>query len=97
MFPGIMKMKGQTRIRIRSIASILVALLLAIPGISTDAFAETKNHIVIITSSRSSYQQQTAETIQQQLEKANAITMLCLLYTSPSPRDRQKSRMPSSA
>ena len=29
-----------------------------------------------------------------------AVTMLlqgCLLYTSPSPRDRQKSRMPSSA
>ena len=24
-------------------------------------------------------------------------TTLCLLYTSPSPRDRQKSRMPSSA
>ena len=24
-------------------------------------------------------------------------TMFCLLYTSPSPRDRQKSRMPSSA
>ena len=23
--------------------------------------------------------------------------MTCLLYTSPSPRDRQKSRMPSSA
>ena len=23
--------------------------------------------------------------------------MLCLLYTSPSPRDREKSRMPSSA
>ena len=27
----------------------------------------------------------------------NKIDMLCLLYTSPSPRDRQKSRMPSSA
>ena len=26
-----------------------------------------------------------------------AATMVCLLYTSPSPRDRQKSRMPSSA
>ena len=26
-----------------------------------------------------------------------ALTGLCLLYTSPSPRDRQKSRMPSSA
>ena len=25
------------------------------------------------------------------------VTTLCLLYTSPSPRDRQKSRMPSSA
>ena len=26
-----------------------------------------------------------------------ALNILCLLYTSPSPRDRQKSRMPSSA
>ena len=25
------------------------------------------------------------------------VNNLCLLYTSPSPRDRQKSRMPSSA
>ena len=25
------------------------------------------------------------------------LIMICLLYTSPSPRDRQKSRMPSSA
>ena len=28
---------------------------------------------------------------------AYALAMACLLYTSPSPRDRQKSRMPSSA
>ena len=27
----------------------------------------------------------------------NVNTVTCLLYTSPSPRDRQKSRMPSSA
>ena len=26
-----------------------------------------------------------------------AYSVVCLLYTSPSPRDRQKSRMPSSA
>ena len=26
-----------------------------------------------------------------------AVMSICLLYTSPSPRDRQKSRMPSSA
>ena len=28
---------------------------------------------------------------------ADQVTSVCLLYTSPSPRDRQKSRMPSSA
>ena len=27
----------------------------------------------------------------------NMITYACLLYTSPSPRDRTRSRMPSSA
>ena len=27
----------------------------------------------------------------------SAMPLPCLLYTSPSPRDRQKSRMPSSA
>ena len=31
------------------------------------------------------------------LELKNTINTICLLYTSPSPRDRQKSRMPSSA
>jgi peptidoglycan/xylan/chitin deacetylase (PgdA/CDA1 family) len=30
-------------------------------------------------------------------EQMNALYLFCLLYTSPSPRDRQKSRMPSSA
>ena len=28
---------------------------------------------------------------------AQGVVVTCLLYTSPSPRDRQKSRMPSSA
>ena len=30
-------------------------------------------------------------------KKETAVVAVCLLYTSPSPRDRQKSRMPSSA
>ena len=30
-------------------------------------------------------------------EKTHGQLISCLLYTSPSPRDRQKSRMPSSA
>ena len=29
--------------------------------------------------------------------EAHGVSRTCLLYTSPSPRDRQKSRMPSSA
>ena len=36
-----------------------------------------------------------APVLQQQAVKT--IPKICLLYTSPSPRDRQKSRMPSSA
>ena len=41
-------------------------------------------------------------TIESLLEVKNEVSTLeilkaCLLYTSPSPRDRQKSRMPSSA
>ena len=31
------------------------------------------------------------------LQKKRVIVWACLLYTSPSPRDREKSRMPSSA
>ena len=31
------------------------------------------------------------------LDKVHDVVLICLLYTSPSPRDRQKSRMPSSA
>ena len=40
-----------------------------------------------------------ANTYPRQAEKVNTIAQpnICLLYTSPSPRDRQKSRMPSSA
>ena len=30
-------------------------------------------------------------------EEVEALAALCLLYTSPSPRDRTRSRMPSSA
>ena len=45
----------------------------------------------------------TRETVESGLEKAKtkahsqAQAKICLLYTSPSPRDRTRSRMPSSA
>ena len=35
--------------------------------------------------------------VAQQLHAALTLTEDCLLYTSPSPRDRTRSRMPSSA
>ena len=41
-----------------------------------------------------------AENVAESLTKGTRVIVqgrLCLLYTSPSPRDRQKSRMPSSA
>ena len=37
------------------------------------------------------------ENLETLLEKQKIMYTRCLLYTSPSPRDRQKSRMPSSA
>ena len=37
------------------------------------------------------------EQVVQGAQFESAVAMACLLYTSPSPRDRQKSRMPSSA
>ena len=36
-------------------------------------------------------------TLGELIEKSELVICICLLYTSPSPRDRQKSRMPSSA
>ena len=39
----------------------------------------------------------TTSNIQGVITGSGALTKSCLLYTSPSPRDRQKSRMPSSA
>ena len=65
---------------------------------STAAFAEKFDvlndpHEVIIDFKESRIADMSA------IEALNAITLRysCLLYTSPSPRDRQKSRMPSSA
>ena len=37
------------------------------------------------------------EEAQAAIAHAREVIAACLLYTSPSPRDRQKSRMPSSA
>ena len=37
------------------------------------------------------------DNLEVKIGSSSAVSEVCLLYTSPSPRDRQKSRMPSSA
>ena len=58
------------------------------------------NRVGVVIDMSHSAQQSTLDAIELS-EKPIAIThanpSFCLLYTSPSPRDRQKSRMPSSA
>ncbi len=71
-----MNKNKQAGTHIRSIFSIVAVLLFATLSIPAVSFAELKNHIVIITSSNSSYQQTTARIIQERLEANNAITML---------------------
>ena len=50
--------------------------------------------IIAITDPK--YRQEIAK-LNAEVMGSNADPYYCLLYTSPSPRDRQKSRMPSSA
>ena len=58
---------------------------------------------VTITTSKGLYQDITAQVLNIQIFEdlftpfMSGNLVICLLYTSPSPRDRQKSRMPSSA
>ena len=61
---------------------------LKVPGMSQDQIVEAlKNSELEMRPMRTQYS----------FEKKFKTTNTCLLYTSPSPRDRQKSRMPSSA
>src|SRR5665213_1223344 len=59
-------------------------------------FQQEVNLLQLYSDVASAYVQQVTEpsTVRHMVDRAMRI---CLLYTSPSPRDRQKSRMPSSA
>ena len=73
---------------------------------SVGSVARSKGNLYLLVTSRTSSRHAleatrlAAETIRNEYyydESAGIRVCLCLLYTSPSPRDRQKSRMPSSA
>ena len=74
-------------------------LLTQLKGNGIDASHESDrqdNNIIIINTCGfiDNAKQESIDTI---LQYVDAKEKGCLLYTSPSPRDRQKSRMPSSA
>ena len=56
-----------------------------------------KNKIIIVTGSTQGSGAETAKLLASRGAKGITICGSCLLYTSPSPRDRSLSRMPSSA
>ena len=65
------------------------------------SLAEINTRIIATASSQNSQQAHDLEDQREQLVNKISeymdVDTLCLLYTSPSPRDRQKSRMPASA
>ena len=60
------------------------------------AYATAKN-ILAITLETSSVYEYARFQIHSQLKEHHVTQWICLLYTSPSPRDPKTSRMPSSA
>ena len=75
----------------RPVLATVVSLLIVLLGFQAWSklplrqYPQMENALITVTTA---YPGANAETIQ---------GYICLLYTSPSPRDRQKSRMPSSA
>ena len=78
------------------IAGLVVGGLIAVPvGIGIWQYRKMKTRIEEI---KEDVIEQIKVTLDElRFEKRNMANNICLLYTSPSPRDRQKSRMPSSA
>ena len=80
-----MKLNEGTRVStdLRTIAGIIAAVAIAV-----FAYTELTARLVSLETSRELFQADL-------LKKSEQLP--CLLYTSPSPRDRTRSRMPSSA
>ena len=77
-------------------------LALTLSGCATEAQRESNSMQQIINETKSSndsckQQMNQNPSVQIIFEKVVVQAMGCLLYTSPSPRDRTRSRMPSSA
>ena len=60
-------------------------------------FEFNKEYIKVVTDKISSNDAQFITNSFKEMHPADAADIICLLYTSPSPRDMRRSRMPSSA
>ena len=87
--PGSLIFKGAAN---RSTLICLQPLTIAIDGIQDSFPVANEGRPVASLAFRSQRAQRFAA-----LQSHFGFVEICLLYTSPSPRDRQKSRMPSSA
>ena len=68
-----------------------IILLLSVILVTSSSYSQEVNYSdTIVDGINSTWTNNDLDTLQVE-------AMDCLLYTSPSPRDRQKSRMPSSA
>ena len=77
--------RGQCEVEAESVVHVVAGIL----GLDTSAYS---------VGYVAGWPKGDAELIRQSASRVLAAAhRICLLYTSPSPRDRQKSRMPSSA
>ena len=76
-------------------------VLLLVIGVVVALFVSFGGHEILTLENLQKHQSEIKQWISQNLLAAvlgfAGVYVVCLLYTSPSPRDRQKSRMPSSA
>ena len=69
-----------------SVGQSLIAVKLHLENAGNHSFSQIRTSVDL-----------SKDMIDQTIDEVRRVTNACLLYTSPSPRDRTRSRMPSSA
>ena len=81
----------------RALHALCLALAMLGPGPALAQAPETYPGMPPVPDRANVYSETGSDHMSDAVAGALARVYVCLLYTSPSPRDRQKSRMPSSA
>ena len=92
--------RQETEVPLRGVRSNIVQSIRAfrVPDLQ-DAARSLGHHFLYANLAEAQSKQEVLDMIGQQFTLPDHVEhfLLCLLYTSPSPRDRTRSRMPSSA